>query len=250
MQNHLGLVISRVDVDAVIFDLDGVLTDTARIHAAVWKTVFDDVLRRRAERYDLPFHPFEDIDYRAHVDGRPRLDGTRAFLASRGIRLPEGNPDDPEGAETVRGLARRKNRLVGERLKRESVPEPGAVALLEALRRSGVRIAVASSSANCATVLRAAALDGFIDVRVDGVDAAELDLPGKPDPALFLEALRRLGAQPSRAVVFEDALAGVEAGRRAGFSRIVGVDRGEQADALRRHGADVVIASLTEVAVT
>jgi beta-phosphoglucomutase family hydrolase len=249
MQNHRGLVISRSDVDAVIFDLDGVLTDTARIHAAVWKAVFDDVLRRRAEKGDQPFHPFEDIDYRAHVDGRPRLDGIRAFLASRGIRLPEGNPDDPEGAETVRGLARRKNCLVRERLDRESVPEPGAVALLEALRRSGVRIAVASSSANCATVLRAAALDGFIDVRVDGVDAAELGLPGKPDPALFLEALRRLGAQPSRAAVFEDALAGVEAGRRAGFSRIVGVDRGEQAEALRRHGADVVVASLTEVAV-
>lgn len=249
MQNAFGLVISRSDVDAVVFDLDGVLTDTARIHAAVWKTVFDDVLRLRAEKGDQLFRPFEDIDYRAHVDGRPRFDGIQAFLASRSIRLPEGNLDDPEGAETVRGLAHRKNFLVRERLDRESVPEPGALALLEALRRSGVGIAVASSSANCVTVLRAAALDGFIDVRVDGVDAAELGLPGKPDPALFLEALHRLGVQPSRAAVFEDAVAGVEAGRRAGFSRIVGVGRGEQAEALRRHGADVVVASLTEVAV-
>jgi beta-phosphoglucomutase family hydrolase len=249
MQNHRDLVISRRDVDAVVFDLDGVLTDTACVHAAVWKTVFDDVLRRRVGNGDQPFRPFEDIDYRAYVDGRPRVDGILAFLASRGIRLPEGNVDDPEDTDTVYGLARRKNRLVQERLDKESVPEPGAVTLLAALRRSGVRIAVASSSANCATVLRAAALDGFVDVRVDGVDAAELGLPGKPDPALFLEALRRLGVPPCRAVVFEDALVGVEAGRRAGFGRIVAIDRGEQTEALRRQGADVVVAGLPEVAV-
>jgi beta-phosphoglucomutase family hydrolase len=244
-----GFVISSREVDAVVFDLDGVLTDTARIHAAVWTTVFDDFLQRRAERGGQPFRPFEHTDYRAHVDGRPRLDGILAFLASRSIRLPEGSPDDPEDADTVHGLARRKNRLVQEWLARESVPEPGAVALLDALRRSGVKIAVASSSANCATVLRAAALHGFIDVRVDGVEAAELGLPGKPDPALFLEALHRLGVPPSRAALFEDALAGVEAGRRAGFAQVVGVDRGGQAEALRGHGADAVVAGLAEVAV-
>jgi beta-phosphoglucomutase family hydrolase len=245
-----ALVISPRDVDAVVFDLDGVLTDTARIHAAVWKTVFDELLRRRAKLGGEAFRPFDLADeYRAYVDGRSRLDGIRAFLAARGILLPEGNAGDPEGAETVHGLARRKNRLVQERLRQESVPEPGAVALLRRLRRAGVRTAVASSSANCAAVLRAAALDDLIDVRVDGIDAAELGLPGKPDPALFLETLRRLAMPPARSVLFEDALAGVEAGQRAGFGRVIAVDRGGQSKALRDRGADVVVSSLVEVAV-
>lgn len=238
------------DVHAVVFDLDGVLTDTARVHEAVWKVVFDDYLRRRAEREGQTFRPFTHSEYRAHVDGRPRLDGIRSFLAARGVQLREGSPSDSENAETVRGVARRKNRLMQERLKHPPVPEPGAVALLEALRRKRVRIAVASSSANCATVLKAACLDGLVDVRVDGIDAAKFCLPGKPDPALFLEALRRLGVPPDRSALFEDALAGVEAGRRAGFGWVIGVDRGGQANALRRHGAREVIANLTNVGVS
>jgi beta-phosphoglucomutase family hydrolase len=251
MSEQKPIVVASKDFDAVVFDLDGVLTDTARIHAAVWKTVFDDVLRRMAEREARSFVPFDlAAEYRAHVDGRPRLDGIRAFLASRGVHLPEGRADDAETAETVHGLARRKNRLVEAQLQQGSVPEPGAVELLQSLRRTGAKIAVASSSANCAIVLRAASLDGYVDVRVDGKDAALLGLPGKPDPALFLEALRRLSVSPGRAILFEDAVVGVEAGRRAGFGRVVGVDRSGQAEELRARGADDVIASLAEVSVT
>ncbi len=243
------VTISRDRFDGAIFDLDGVLTDTARVHAAAWKAVFDDFLRRHSARTGAAFRPFDaQAEYLAHVDGRSRADGVRTFLAARGIQLPEGTADDP-AADTVEGLAARKDALVQEGLSRASETLPGAEAVLRALKRAGIRTAVASSSANCALVLEATGLDRLVDVRVDGIVAAEMGLPGKPAPALFLEAASRLGVVPERAILFEDALPGVEAGRRGGFGCVVGVDRGGQAAALRRHGADLVIRDLTQVRV-
>lgn len=245
-----GVTIDRRHFDAAIFDLDGVLTDTARLHAAVWKAVFDELLRRHAERDRRPFEPFDaNADYLAYVDGRTRLDGVRTFLAARGIALPEGSESDPPGAETVRAVGESKARLFREKLEEGIEPAPGAAELLEKLRGAGIGAAVASASKNCAAVLRATGLDRLVEVRVDGVDAEQLGFPGKPDPALFLEAARRLRIDPSRIIVFEDALAGVEAGRRGGFRCVVGIDRGRQADALRQRGADVAIESLRQVEV-
>ncbi|MBW8270492.1 beta-phosphoglucomutase family hydrolase [Caldovatus aquaticus] len=246
------LVLSRRDRDAALFDLDGVLTDTARLHAAAWKTLFDEVLRRHAAATGAPFRPFDAIaDYRAFVDGRPREDGVRSFLAARGIVLPEGTDSDPPEALTVAALARRKQALFLAALRREGVaPAPGAAALLAALRRAGIAAAVVSASRNGAEVLAAAGLERLVDLCLDGRDAAALGLPGKPAPDTFLEAARRLGGAPARCVVFEDAPAGVEAARRGGFGLIVGVDRDGQAAAmLRGAGAHAVIRTLAEVAV-
>ena len=243
-----SVTINRDDFDAAIFDLDGVLTDTARVHAGAWKEVFDSFLQRWAQQHGLAFQPFDiEADYLAYVDGRPRYDGVRSFLASRGINLPEGSEHDPEDANTVHALGERKTRLFRQALQQGIDPEPGAESLLKKLRQMGVGIAVASSSKNCSAILSAAGFDHLIDARVDGVDADELGLPGKPDPALFLEAARRLRAQPSRTILFEDALAGVEAGRRAGFGSVVGIDRGRQSKALRERGADIVIQGLQDV---
>jgi HAD superfamily hydrolase (TIGR01509 family) len=229
---------------AAVFDLDGVLVDSARLHMAAWKEAFDAFLAAHH-----PGQPrFGEADYLAHVDGRPRRDGVRAFLRSRGIALPEGAADDPPGAATVEGVAGDKNARVLERLERDSVPMPGAAALLEALRGAGVRVAVATSSANGAAVLRATGLERFVEARVDGLEARRLGLPGKPDPAGFEEALRRLGVAAARAAVFEDALAGVEAGRRADFRLVVGVGPVERAEALRAAGANVVVRDLRGVA--
>lgn len=234
----------------MLFDLDGVLTDTAQVHAAAWQALFDDVLRRRAAETGEAVRFFDPrADYLAHVDGRRREDGVRTFLASRGVALPEGSAADPEDVLTVAALARRKQRLFEAALRRGGVePAPGAAALLQALRRLQMPVAVVSASRNCAAVLAAARLDRFVDVRVDGDDAARLGLPGKPAPDTFLEAARRLAVPPARCVVVEDARAGVEAARRGGFGLVIGVDRGDQAEALRRDGADVVVSSLAEVA--
>ena len=240
--------IDRRDFDAAIFDLDGVLTDSARVHAAAWKTVFDAFLQKWAQRHGLAFRPFSiEADYLAFVDGRPRYDGVRGFLASRGINLPEGSDHDPEDANTVHALGERKARLFRQALQKRIDQEPGAASLLKRLRQVGAKIAVASSSKNCIAILSAAGFVHLIDARVDGVDAEELGLPGKPDPALFLEAARRLGVQPSRAILFEDALAGVEAGKRGGFGCVVGVGRGHQDELLRQRGADIIIHDLQEV---
>lgn len=249
MPERVRIILSRRDCDGAFFDMDGVLTDSARLHAAAWKRLFDDLLHRRAAATGGSFVPFGEADYLAYVDGRPREDGVRHFLASRGIHLPEGSASDPEAADTIAALARRKDRLFGLELQAGVAPAPGAKALLQALRRIGIRTAVVSSSRNCAAVLEAAGLAGLMDARVDGQEAAALGLAGKPAPDLFLEAARRLGIAPGRAVLFEDALAGVEAGRRGGFGRVVGVDRGGQAAALLHHGADVVIRDLAEVGV-
>ncbi|WP_299821066.1 beta-phosphoglucomutase family hydrolase [uncultured Jannaschia sp.] len=240
-----ALQLSRNDLDAVVFDLDGVLTDTASLHEAAWKEMFDAFLCDRPD----PLPEFTRADYLAYVDGRPRLEGVRAFLASRSIVLAEGATDDPPGTATVAGLARRKNELVRARLVRDAAPLRGAEALLAALRGAGIRVAVASSSANAEAVLDATGLARFVEVRVDGVVASRNDLPGKPDPAIFVEALRRLGVGAGRAALFEDAVAGVQAGRRAGFARVIGVGHDARVDALRAAGADVVVGDLSEVAV-
>lgn len=233
----------------MIFDLDGVLTDTASVHAAAWKRLFDEYLEERSRRSGEPFVPFDaDADYRRYVDGKPRYDGVRSFLESRGIALPEGDPKDAPDRETVCGLGNRKNALFLEHLHEHGVdPFPSSVDLVRDLRAHGVDTAIISASRNCAEVLAAAGLEDLFEVRVDGVVAAELGLPGKPDPAVFLEAARRLGVEPPRAAVVEDALAGVEAGRRGGFGLVVGVDRAGHAEELRSRGADLVVRDLAEL---
>ncbi|WP_372623111.1 HAD family hydrolase [Falsiroseomonas sp.] len=215
------------------------------------EALFDAALRRIAEGGGPPFRPFDArAEYHAFVDGRRREDGVRSFLAARGIVLPEGSAADAEDAMSVAALARRKQAMFMAALReRGADPAAGAVDLLRAARRARLPVAVVSASRNCAAVLAAAGLDRLVDLRVDGVDAAALGLPGKPAPDTFLEAARRLGVLPARCVVFEDALAGVEAARRGGFGLVVGVDRGGQAEALREHGADLVVRDLTEVAV-
>jgi beta-phosphoglucomutase family hydrolase len=235
-------------VTACLFDLDGVLTDTASVHAAAWKEMFDDFLSRRSAADGEAFVPFTMADYERSVDGRPRADGTRAFLATRHIDLPLGDPSDAPGAMTVNGLGNRKNDLVQARLARGAVTVfEGSVAFVRAVRSAGLRTAVVSSSANTAQVLAAAHIEDLFDTVVDGNVAAERHLAGKPAPDTFLAAAVALGVPPTAAAVFEDALAGVEAGRKGGFALVVGVDRTGQRDALLRHGADVVVADLSEL---
>lgn len=242
-------VLSAERFDAVLFDKDGVLTETATLHAEAWRRMFDDFLRLRAETSGEQVERFDvEDDYRRYVDGKPRYDGVRSFLASRGIELAEGDPTDPPIANTVAGLGNRKNELVVELIETEGVRAfPGSVRLVEDVRRRGIRTAVVSSSANCRAVLRSAGIDHLFDTQVDGIVAAELGLPGKPAPDTFLFAARSLQVAPERAVVVEDALAGVEAGRAGGFGLVIGVDRLNQAQALRDHGADLVVADLGEL---
>lgn len=236
-------------ISACLLDLDGVLTETASLHAEAWKQAFDELLARRAATSGVPFVPFDAVsDYDTYVDGRPRLDGTRAFLRSRGVELPEGTPEDPPTAETVHGVARHKNELVLALMKERGVAVyPGSLRFLEEARRQSLATAVVSSSANTAAVLRAAGLEGRFDACVDGGVAAEEHLAGKPAPDTYLAAAARLGAAPGAAAVFEDALVGVEAGRRGRFGLVVGVDRVGHAAALSAHGADVVVADLAEL---
>ncbi|MGI5154837.1 beta-phosphoglucomutase family hydrolase [Microbispora sp. CA-102843] len=237
------------EVRGCLFDMDGVLTRTARIHAAAWKEMFDEYLRDRAVAAGTPFVPFDETgDYERYVDGRKRLDGTRGFLRARGIDLPEGRPDDPPGMPTVNGLSNRKNELVQAILDRQGVEVfEGSVRYLRAARDAGLRRAVVSSSANTARVLAAAGLGDMFDARIDGEVARERGLAGKPAPDMFLAAAEALGLAPAEAAVFEDALAGVAAGRAGGFAVVVGVDRGHQAGALRDNGADVVVTDLSEL---
>jgi beta-phosphoglucomutase family hydrolase len=234
---------------ACLFDLDGVLTKTAIVHAAAWKQMFDEYLRDRAERSGDDFVPFDsDADYGEYVDGKPRADGVRSFLASRGIELPDGDPDDPPSAETISGLGNRKNQLVVHLIHERGVEAyEGSVRYLEAARDAGLRRAVVSSSTNCHDVLVAAGIEQFFEVRIDGVVAERDGLKGKPAPDTFLAGARALSVAPDEAVVFEDALAGVEAGRAGHFGCVVGVDRVGHADALRRHGATIVVEDLAEL---
>jgi len=232
-----------------LFDMDGVLTKTAQVHDAAWQEMFDGYLRERSWRSGEPFVPFDPAaDYEDYVDGKPRADGTRSFLAARGIELPEGSPDDPPGAETVEGLSNRKNEILLRRIRENGVEAyPGSVRYVRAVRDAGLRRAVVTSSANCHDVLVAAGLEDLFEVRIDGLTVAREHLRGKPAPDTFLAGARELGLQPREAVVFEDALAGVAAGRAGRFGFVVGVDRLGQADALRGHGADVVVADLAEL---
>jgi beta-phosphoglucomutase family hydrolase len=234
---------------ACLFDLDGVLTDTARVHAAAWKQMFDEFLRERSKRTGEPFVPFDPVrDYDEYVDGKPRYDGVRSFLASRGIELPEGDPSDQPTAETVHGLGNRKNELVLALIERDGVePYEGSVRYLHAVRDAGLRRAVVSSSANTRQVLEAAGIADLFEEVVDGIVAQQEHLKGKPAPDTFLAAARALEAAPAEAAVFEDALAGVAAGRAGRFGFVVGVDRAGQAEALREHGADVVVSDLAEL---
>jgi beta-phosphoglucomutase family hydrolase len=234
---------------AVLFDLDGVLTSTAKIHSSCWKTMFDDYLRHRAAERKEPFRSFEiATDYKRYVDGKLRYEGVRSFLASRDIVLAEGTPEDPPTAETVCGLGNRKDEMVKAAIDRGEVESyPGSVALVRWLREQGIHTAVVSSSNNCEHVLRAAGILDQFEVRVDGLVAHQLGLAGKPAPDTFLEAARMLGLSPSRAVVVEDALSGVQAGRAGGFGLVVGVDREGSGDALRTAGADVVVTDLAEL---
>jgi beta-phosphoglucomutase family hydrolase len=234
---------------ACLFDLDGVLTKTAVVHNAAWKEMFDAYLRERSRRTGEPFVPFDPVkDYDEYVDGKPRADGTRSFLASRGIELPEGSEGDPPGAETIHGLGNRKNKNVVRRIREDGVEAyDGSIRYVRAARDAGLRRAVVSSSANCRDVLIAAGIEDLFEARIDGVVAGREHLQGKPAPDTFLAAARVLGLGPQAAAVFEDALAGVEAGRAGRFRYVVGVDRTGQADALRKHGADTVVADLAEL---
>ena len=236
-------------ITACLFDLDGVLTDTARVHNGAWKETFDGFLRERAEATGEPFVPFDPgPDYDRFVDGKKREDGVRSFLASRGVELPEGSYDDEPGAPTVHGVGNRKNQLLLAIIERDGVEVyEGSRRYLEAAREAGLRRAVVSSSANTAQVLEVTGLAPLIELRVDGVTARERGLPGKPAPDTFLAAAADLGVEPSQAVVFEDALAGAEAGRAGDFGYVVGVDRVGQADELRARGADVVVQDLAEL---
>jgi beta-phosphoglucomutase family hydrolase len=236
-------------IQACLFDLDGVLTQTAKVHAAAWKEMFDAFLRTRSERTGEPFVPFDAVeDYDQYVDGKPRYDGVRSFLASRGIVLAEGDPSDPRVAETVAVLGNRKNDLVLALIRRDGVKAyDGSVRYVRAVRDAGLRRAVVSSSANCREVLAAAGIEDLFEVRIDGIVARREHLKGKPAPDTFLAAARELGVAPARAAVFEDALAGVAAGRAGGFGFVVGVDRVGQADALHEDGADIVVSDLAEL---
>jgi beta-phosphoglucomutase family hydrolase len=236
-------------VRACLFDLDGVLTQTAKVHSAAWKEMFDSYLRERTATSGEPFVPFDPtIDYDDYVDGKPRYDGVRSFLSARGIALPEGEETDPPDAETVAGLGNRKNEIVLRMIRHDGVEAyEGSVRYVRAAREAGLARAVVSSSSNCREVLVAAGIDDLFEQRIDGVVAEREHLKGKPAPDTFVAGARALGVIPKQAAVFEDALAGVAAGRAGGFAYVVGVDRVGQAGALREHGADVVVSDLTEL---
>jgi beta-phosphoglucomutase family hydrolase len=236
-------------VRVCLFDLDGVLTKTAEVHSAAWKQMFDAYLEERAERTGTEFAPFDPVDdYDEYVDGKPRYEGVQSFLTARGIELPRGEPSDPPGAETVDGLGNRKNAILLRLIHERGVePYEGSVRYVEAAREAGLRRAVVSSSTNCRDVLAAAGIEDLFEVRIDGVVAEREHLRGKPAPDTFLAGARALGADAAEAAVFEDALAGVAAGRAGGFAFVVGVDRTGQAKALREHGADVVVTDLGEL---
>ena len=235
--------------DAVLFDLDGVLTATVKVHAASWKRMFDEFLAARADATGEPFQPFDiDVDYKLHVDGKPRFDGVRDFLHSRDIDLAEGQLDDPPARDSVYGLGHRKNLLVNEILDRDGVEVyEGSVTLVRQLLADGIKTAVVTSSRNGEAVLAAAGISDLFELRVDGIVAARDNLRGKPAPDTFLAAAKLLGVAPARAVVVEDAISGVQAGRAGNFGLVIGVAREDNADALAENGAQVVVADLSEL---
>ncbi len=243
--------VTPANFDAVLFDLDGVLTATAKVHAASWKKTFDEYLKQRADKNNEPFKPFDlDQDYSLYVDGKPRYEGVKSFLESRDIHLPYGDPSDPPDRETICGIGNRKEELVLKTLKNEGVEVyDGSVAWVKQLRQAGIKIAVVSSSKNCQAVLQAGGIEDLFDDRVDGHTVEDQKLPGKPAPDTFLKAAEFLGAPPKRAVVVEDAISGVQAGRNGKFGLVIGVNRKDQshADGLRENGADIVVNDLREM---
>lgn len=244
------VTVSAADFDAVVFDMDGVVTDTAVVHRRAWQAMFDPFLAEVANRSGSPQQSFGEEDYLRYVDGKARADGVASFLESRGVHLPCGSAEDPPGKETVWALANLKDKAFQQLLATDGAQAfPSTVSLVRDLQRHGIGTAIISASRNCQGILAAAGLGELFPVRVDGLETARLGLAGKPAPAVFLEAIRRLGAAARRSVVVEDALAGVQAGRDGGFGLVVGVDRVGQADALREHGADVVVTDLAEVRV-
>lgn len=247
------VALSRNQYDAMILDLDGVITHTAVIHARAWKQAFDEFREFWIATGHPSFPAFDqEADYLQYVDGKPRYDGVRSFLASRGIHLPDGDPSDPPGYNTVCALGNRKNQLYNEALEHGGIGVfDDAVERLRQWRELGLKTAVVSSSKNCRRILEVTGLSGLFDTRVDGTTASEMDLEGKPSPDMFLEAAKRLDVQPNRSAVIEDAFAGVEAGRRGGFGTVIGVARREdQAEPLREAGADVVVSDLRELQLT
>ena len=242
-------LITRKQFDAALFDLDGVLTDTTRLHAACWKKMFDEFLRKRAEESGDEFRPFSIADdYYRYVDGMLRSDGVRGFLRSRSINLPEGNPDAPPESETISGLGNRKNDMVNALMESEGIDAyPDSVAWIRLLREQGYKTAVVSASSNCKAVLNAAKILDFFDIIVDGTVAATLGLAGKPSPDTFLKAAEQLDTEPRRAVVVEDAISGVQAGRSGAFGLVIGVAREGNAQVLKENGADIAVKSLAEL---
>jgi beta-phosphoglucomutase family hydrolase len=232
-----------------LFDMDGVLTKTATVHASAWKQTFDALLRALSARDSRPFEPFDDVkDYEQYVDGKPRADGVRSFLMSRGIDLPEGKPDDPPTAETVQGVGNAKNEAFNELLRTQGVERyEGSVRYVQAVRAAGLRTGVVTSSANCDAVLEAANMADLFDATFDGNDLREHNLLGKPAPDSYLAAARALGVEAAQAAVFDDAQAGVQAGRAGNFGKVIGVDRLGQREALFEHGADVVVTDLDQL---
>lgn len=237
--------------DAVIFDMDGVVTDTAGLHGKAWKEMFDRFLEEHAQKSRVPQEPFDlGRDYLDYVDGKPRFDGVRGFLASRGISLPEGSLEDGPGTGSVYALGNWKNKLFGKLLEEEGAATyPGTVELIHKLHDGGFKTAIISSSKNAEKILRSAEALELFEAKVDGVDSLELGIDGKPAPDIFLSAARELDVDPSRAVVVEDAVSGVQAGKAGKFGLVIGVDRGGNREALLANGADVVVADLGEVAV-
>lgn len=246
MSSELGL---PEKVRACLFDLDGVLTDTASVHTKAWKAMFDAYLSDRAQRTGDEFVPFDAAaDYRKYVDGKKREDGVRSFLESRGIELPDGSPDDPDDAETVYGLGNRKNDMFQKVLKQDGVKVfDGSRRYLKAASAAGLGIAVVSSSANTRDVLEVTGLDRFVQKRVDGITLRQEHIAGKPAPDSYLRGAQLLDVPAEAAAVFEDALSGVAAGRAGNFGFVIGVDRVGQAEDLRRNGADVVVSDLAEL---
>ncbi len=248
-ESNIKGIITGESYDAVLFDLDGVLTDTARIHAASWKAAFDDFLKRRTSDGDETFSPFDiERDYELYVDGKLRYDGVKSFLESRNIHLPHGTPDSPPGYETICALGNLKQKLVLDTLKREGVDVyEGSIALVRQLREKGILTAVVSASKSCRAVLTATGIEDLFDTRVDGEVAASLNLRGKPAPDTYLKAAELLGVEPERAVVIEDAISGVKAGRDGGFGLVIGVARRRNEEQLKKNGADIVVSDLSEL---
>jgi len=248
-RSKFGKAVTKELFDAVLFDLDGVLTDTAKIHAACWKEMFDDFLRQRAAENNESFRPFDiGTDYKLYVDGKARFDGVQSFLESRGIHLPYGEPASPPNSETICGLGNRKDEMVKEAIESEGVEAyEGSVAFVRHLRNQRIKTAVVSASSNCEAVLRSAGIADLFDVRVDGEVASQLNLAGKPAPDTFLKAAEELGVQPNRAVVVEDAISGVQAGRDGGFGLVIGINRKGDAESLWENGADIVVNDVSEM---